>query len=311
MNVMQGEHMDSTIMEVEKTCMADADTMTILRGLVPDHTKPTTHIVPTGQLELVGDWQVMIFVKWTCNKAKVVLEESESRCCAFVWNVLTTCVLLAAFVYFACYLVREPFDHVSHSTWITAIIVEFLIVLHIVFMCVRLWHGLKGGKEHERFAKIFSGLRLIFAGACLYACILFVYGEHDLFGLAFLVLVLGTILLHTLLFVLFCALSPFVVLLLVGEFIVQILICRLRCPHLKAQTRVFEYTLFKYRRAFSSGVPQCPMCGQRYNRNEACICIVECKTDHLYHEKCVLEWVTRENCCPVCKGPDVKFKLLI
>ena len=44
---------------------------------------------------------------------------------------------------------------------------------------------------------------------------------------------------------------------------------------------------------------ECPICLDKYENNDK-ICILKC--DHVFHEKCIKEWLKNNESCPNCRG---------
>jgi hypothetical protein len=60
-----------------------------------------------------------------------------------------------------------------------------------------------------------------------------------------------------------------------------------------------------------SSPKECPICLEEVNKDNASI--IQCENKHLYHDKCIKQWMEHKTECPICKEnllPDNKRKII-
>ena len=73
---------------------------------------------------------------------------------------------------------------------------------------------------------------------------------------------------------------------------------------LSNKKKVNEYLNYKpyYYDGKKTQVKECTICLDDFTDGNI-ICILSCYRDHIFHEKCMIEWLWRNPICPICRAP--------
>eukprot|EP00826_Nyctotherus_ovalis_P036157 TRINITY_DN3188_c0_g1_i15.p1 TRINITY_DN3188_c0_g1~~TRINITY_DN3188_c0_g1_i15.p1 ORF type:complete len:243 (-),score=50.39 TRINITY_DN3188_c0_g1_i15:217-945(-) len=86
---------------------------------------------------------------------------------------------------------------------------------------------------------------------------------------------------------------------LIIEGIVRLIICNLNCPEQDVLVLRYKYQLFSYD-VNIFGKNECVICLSDFNGKEEVV-VLSCHSSHIFHEKCMIEWIQRSDLCPVCR----------
>lgn len=86
---------------------------------------------------------------------------------------------------------------------------------------------------------------------------------------------------------------------LIIEGIIRLIVCNLSCPEQDMLVVRYKYQLFSYD-IDSFGKNECVICLSDFNGEEEVV-VLSCHNSHIFHEKCMVEWIQRSGLCPVCR----------
>lgn len=132
------------------------------------------------------------------------------------------------------------------------------------------------------------------------------YSEHYVYSLSLLLLNTGAGLLYLLVLAGILIGFPFLCIGFAVEATIRLCKCNFNCPKHEKMRKSFHYQLFNYSsKAF--GNCECVICLDNLKENEQVI-LLECHISHIFHEDCIMEWMEKSLCCPVCRN-DIAFVL--
>jgi len=148
--------------------------------------------------------------------------------------------------------------------------------------------------------------RLIYFVLLGLASLALLMNHRILEGVIYTLLLYLTAVFYSLL-VTFCVIGiPFLIIAAVTEFIIRFFTCHLQCPYQRAKKRTFIYGVYRFGHVITKEANKCAICLEEYNLRDKDLVVLECKTDHIFHEKCLLEWIRKNDYCPICRG-SIKF----
>ena len=83
------------------------------------------------------------------------------------------------------------------------------------------------------------------------------------------------------------------------EFIIRLIVCKLSS---KQNVNVYMYYSLYYYDPKKTIARECPICLEDFKDN-GLICISKCYHEHVFHEKCIVEWLAINPICPMCRLP--------
>ena len=98
--------------------------------------------------------------------------------------------------------------------------------------------------------------------------------------------------------------TPFLIIGIMCEFIIRVALCKLACPDKVMIKNNFHYQIFRHKNS-SSNDTECVVCLDNFNDGDE-IVMLKCHDSHIYHEKCMLEWIERSQLCPICRK-EIEF----
>lgn len=102
---------------------------------------------------------------------------------------------------------------------------------------------------------------------------------------------------------------PTIIAFMILELIIRLFICKLDCPRIVSKKLEFKYGLFAYDPTLMASTASCTICLEDYTTKNQDLCILECGVEHVFHEHCILEWLKKQETCPVCrKLPKFKYE---
>jgi len=100
----------------------------------------------------------------------------------------------------------------------------------------------------------------------------------------------------------FMLLVIFLILIFIGlvfEAIIRLCMCKLTYPSQSLVSLRYQYQIFSYD-TNSFGKNECVICLGDFVKNDE-IVLLSCHYLHIFHEKCMIEWIQRSCVCPVCR----------
>lgn len=127
-------------------------------------------------------------------------------------------------------------------------------------------------------------------------------------GLIFLGALYFTTLVPSLVATLWVCFSPIAFTMFIIEVVIRLIIGKWQCPRFQQKCRQFQYGLYKYSSIIAKETQSCAICLEEYTISDVNLCILQCKTNHIFHEECIFQWMAKQIECPICRG-EVNFKL--
>ncbi len=220
------------------------------------------------------------------------------RCAYLIWTLASLLAFLAFYVWRAAALLGQ--------TRTTSAVLVLIILALDVGCCVCAGTDLRYSCSRilppDWFTTTYVWMQLMYAGLSIYATVVFNLNDTKywcIFVGAILVvavvpaanLVLWTAIILLLPITLFC------------EFLARLLRCQPGCPRYVSKSRVYRYRVYAKSSGLADEEKRCTICLAQYAADEDGLCVLKCKTNHVFHEQCLFEWLKERDFCPVCRGP--------
>lgn len=156
---------------------------------------------------------------------------------------------------------------------------------------------------------------LIFPSTCLHGCILglsiYIFAnlkiENDDMAWGFFPSAFLSTIVYSSFFIAWLIFIALIIAIGIMELIIRIIICKVDCPSQEDEEKVVRYGIYEYNSSRMFASPSCTICLIDFKRRSKDICILDCGKDHIFHERCIVEWAYKQQNCPICRGP-LKFK---
>eukprot|EP00826_Nyctotherus_ovalis_P049932 TRINITY_DN6070_c0_g1_i29.p1 TRINITY_DN6070_c0_g1~~TRINITY_DN6070_c0_g1_i29.p1 ORF type:complete len:355 (-),score=57.48 TRINITY_DN6070_c0_g1_i29:171-1235(-) len=176
--------------------------------------------------------------------------------------------------------------------------VLIFVLIHAAKLVCKQWISMM-------FIRMVMSLRIINLTTSIVIA-LSLYPFHRSYSLAMLSLACAAGFTYLLLFAAGLLVSPFICLGFIAEAFIRMFKCKLGCPRQEKKRKDLKYQLFNYSTKVF-GDSECVVCLTNFEENDA-IVVLQCHDSHIFHENCIMEWMTKSLYCPVCRK-DVEFIL--
>lgn len=253
----------------------------------------------SDEIVIVGDpWKTIEFVE---HLKLFILS-------AFISINRSKCMLILFAIYSACILgggaisVLSCFKHVDSDD---QVLLGGVVVLYVCFGLVAL------GFICFSSVKLLRGqwlsvdlMRFNFCARLVNVCLglvasLYLYSQEKTYGLIVLGLAFGSGFTYVLAFFICLLGLPFLCVAFATEAAIRLFQCNLNCPAYERKRKILQYQVFKYTaKAFGDG--ECIVCLDKFKEEDPTV-LLECHVSHMFHEDCIMEWLGKSMCCPVCR----------
>eukprot|EP00826_Nyctotherus_ovalis_P043409 TRINITY_DN4568_c0_g2_i5.p1 TRINITY_DN4568_c0_g2~~TRINITY_DN4568_c0_g2_i5.p1 ORF type:complete len:353 (+),score=65.39 TRINITY_DN4568_c0_g2_i5:198-1256(+) len=251
---------------------------------------------PWKTIEFVEHLKLLILSTFTSlNRSKYML---------IFFAIYSVCILASGILSVLGYLKYVDEDD--------QVILGGVVVLHICFGLVAL--GFIGFSSVKLLRSQWLSANLVqfnFCARVVNVCLgliasLSLYSQNKSYGLIILGLTFGSGFAYILILAICILGLPFLCLAFIAEAAIRLSQCNLNCPSYERKCRILQYQVFKYTtKAF--GDCECVVCLDKFKEEEPAV-LLECHVSHMFHENCIMEWLEKSLCCPICRK-DVAFVL--
>lgn len=108
--------------------------------------------------------------------------------------------------------------------------------------------------------------------------------------------------------VLWITIAPLLFIFFWFELLVRVILGKTECPKLQPIKIIYKYRMFQYNSILFSSDTSCAICLEKYNEHDKSLCMLDCQINHIFHEKCIFEWLQNSLSCPICRK-SAKFRI--
>lgn len=90
------------------------------------------------------------------------------------------------------------------------------------------------------------------------------------------------------------------------EVTVRCLIGKTDCPLEINKVITYKYKLFRFDKNKFKECASCSICLEEYKESDVTLCILNCQKSHVFHEKCIFDWIKVRRDCPICRA-EIQF----
>ena len=258
------------------------------------------------EMVIVGeDWWVVNILKVVARKNGEWLKSIETgvpKLLNLIWAMLVNAAYITFYVWYfnSFYTAENPV--------LNAVDMFLIVTSGIYFICsgIQIFYcHCQGVQMSEKFITFYSWICLIYCGLSIYGALI-VFNYQQMLGWVFMSGIPVLLLIYFINMILWCILLLLSFLPIIVECIIRFFICRTECPHSEHKRLTFRYKLYAANTKYTHKEAQCPICldmfmSENYSQPE--LCVSNCFTNHVFHEKCIFEWLKHTVHCPVCRGP--------
>jgi len=248
----------------------------------------------------IGFYRYLANLNLTCWK---LLIKRDARFYTMIYQIIET-VLTIAVLGFLQYKYYALFNDPTIYFIVGSCDLLFLVIIGII-LCLQLRRLLIHREQAALFDFIYIFALFFAALVSLYLTIILVMKEIYIAWLLLICLFCITLIenINMMAWILFLPIIGFV---LMFEFAIRLITCKLKCPEKIPIIKEYRYRLFEYN-SISYAENKCMICLNEYMENEL-ISSLSCHDSHIFHENCIEEWLKKQDSCPICRKA-VEFKI--
>jgi len=256
--------------------------------------------------EKIGDeWKIIEFISNLCRinyNVWVFFAKKIPRLIYEMWSL--TC-LGGYLIFYIMFLTANKANSKSVPFIIDALLI-FLDIVYCLCLIEEIYYTCHEKDAPDCFLTFYAWVQCMYCGISIFLFISLLFENNILMGFLFAAAVYSTTIVQSLNGTIWVAITPFLLLGFISEFIVRSVVCKLNCPYMRPKMRTYKFGLFKYGQHVVKEAKQCTICLADYEENDCEIVVLNCGTRHVFHEKCLLEWIKKQEYCPICRG-EIKF----
>ncbi len=287
------KHLDTSVEQIVTTPM------------VYEQPRVKSQIVLLNGVERVGeDWQTFkIFNKISgCNYHVWLIMNGRPQKIAYcIWSLVLLVGYFGFYLYFLALRVSKP--------GATAFVIDvFLVIIdpaYVYFASMELYHAWVSRPETDCYLTVYAWCQCMYSGMSLFVTVILA-SDSDVYACVFASAIYTIGIIQALNITLWILASPFLMVIGFCEFLIRLFMCRLACPYDQPKRKTYTYAVYRFGQGLAKEAKQCAICLGDYTADDDSICALKCMTSHVFHEKCIFEWLKKQEYCPVCRG-EVKF----
>eukprot|EP00826_Nyctotherus_ovalis_P039652 TRINITY_DN3825_c0_g1_i7.p1 TRINITY_DN3825_c0_g1~~TRINITY_DN3825_c0_g1_i7.p1 ORF type:complete len:387 (+),score=76.00 TRINITY_DN3825_c0_g1_i7:132-1292(+) len=261
---------------------------------------PKTVSVTSGVLEKIGeDWKTSILIAHVVQINHDITLLSFRRYIRLAYLMLTMVGLIAYMIF---YILMHKNDSFFLYHRIINIIIMVFDGIIMVGISVKFRFAYLHRQLNRNFSILHASIATIYYLLCLFMAITFLSKKKYLLALGYASSFYGTDLIHSIRITLLIIVAPFISLVFLFEFVARAVTCKLACPYMRLKTSTYTYKLYKYGEENTKNETACSICLCPFDDEDRDLIVLLCLKKHVFHEACLLEWLKRQEYCPVCRS---------
>ena len=283
----------------------DVTTEKIVCTNMDEAPKLMTQVIILDGLEKVGgEWHSVVCVNKMCGfnyRLWLYMSNRTPKLLYQYWTLLC----LAAYCGFYCYFLALNSSDVKSVNFVIGVILLVLDPLYMICVGFETYYVCRVASGSEVFLTFYAWVQCMYCGISVFISITLIF-ESDSLGWAFASAVYATGIVQAVNVSLWLVFLPVLMLCCLAEFLARAFSCKLQCPYMRPKRRVYKYAVYRFGQGQAREAKQCAICLADYTKVDADLCVLQCMTGHVYHERCIFEWIKKQEYCPVCRG-EIKF----
>eukprot|EP01022_Parablepharisma_sp_SALTPOND_P003560 TRINITY_DN1144_c0_g1_i1.p1 TRINITY_DN1144_c0_g1~~TRINITY_DN1144_c0_g1_i1.p1 ORF type:complete len:408 (+),score=30.76 TRINITY_DN1144_c0_g1_i1:106-1224(+) len=258
--------------------------------------------------EKIGDEWVMIEkLNQLCKlnyKLWLVMSRRVPKLLYLFWSMLC---LLGYVAFYILFLIANLNDRKSVEFVINAILLS-LDVIYIRCLAAEIYYAYQNQECSDCFMTFYAWVQCMYSGLSIFIGVSMLFEGDPIVGLIFGLAVYVTALVQSLNATFWIICIPLVIVGFFVEFVIRSMVCKLSCPYIRPKVRVYTFAIYKFGQPQVKDAKQCTICLGDYADDDENMVVLLCGTKHVFHEKCLFEWIKKQEYCPVCRG-EIKFSV--
>lgn len=281
-------------------------------SVIPENNAEDTSIrekvIVSEKIERIGeDWyfeRITIALYNLTNKINDPENNYWIKRFKYVWNLLCYLSLLC---FYTMFLVQQRYNPEDPSFIVVIIMQTFCLALISTTVLDIYKYWIKGEKDRHYMYYATTAVWLIFLGVS----IIILNQEIRRNNMLAWVMLAEEASINIILFLsalIWLALFPSIFAIFGFELAIRLITGKAECPTEKQEEFIYKYRLYKHDSKQFAEIPSCAICLENFNEKDKTLCVLDCKTNHVFHEKCIFEWLPKHKQCPICRN-TAKFML--
>ncbi len=231
----------------------------------------------------------------------LLMSGKRQRVAYSLWALTLLIGYFGFYVYFLCLHATVP----DSTSFAVDVVLLVLSAVYIYYVVMELFNAIKGRTASDCFITIYTWFQCMYIGISVFMAVVLLF-QKDMYGVVFATAVYSISVVHAFVVTLWTLVAPVVAVSGVIELVVRLLLCRMSCPYIQPKQKVYNYALYRFGQGLAKGAKQCTICLEDYTAEDSSLCVLKCITSHVFHEKCIFEWIKKQEYCPICRS-EIKF----
>ena len=257
--------------------------------------------VVCAEVERVGqDWHSIKVARGFTVKLSAFWAMMETRLPRSLHLLYIIVVMLLFVSFYLWYFI----DHLTegHNTFnVTLVLLTILALTYSTSLGIQIYYLYKAYPITRTLAVFNDSVNMLYCSVSIYATVIAKAYEEGCYWV-FIFSIAVTMILYVICLALWIILGSFLLLSLLVECLIRSFKGKLNCPHIEQKKQKLRYRLYSASHKHAIGASQCAICLGEYTPTETGLCISQCRSNHVFHEKCLLEWLQTKLLCPICRG---------
>ena len=192
-------------------------------------------------------------------------------------------------------------DKSNSTLFILTCILIFLLVIYLGLTLADSYYQYTGKSLHKAAKIFYIMIRGLYYLITIYSSIIIFIGNSIITGLIYCFSIYLTDIVYSTMIILIVVFIPILIIGLIIEGVVRIIICKLSCSNMKPRMNSYTYALYNFNQDNAKESTACSICLNKYTEENTDLVILLCMSKHIFHEKCIIEWIKKDIYCPICR----------
>lgn len=264
--------------------------------------------IPSNNLEKIGeDWLITRVTRYILGIYFRMDIFKYHKKLNLVYSIICLMILLG-YTIFNILIIILDFKINNSLYHIVNILILIFGILYFVLLLLSTIKAYQNKELNENVIKLYTCTKWIYYPLVIIMSASMLWNNILIFGSIFTSSIFAIDLINALRVTFIILSTPAIILLSLFESIFRFLVCRLNCPYMKQITKSYTYKLYIFGQGCALNKKECSICLRDYTEGDNNLVVLKCLGKHVFHEGCILEWVKKQDSCPLCRA-NISFNI--
>ena len=268
-----------------------------------DIPKVKTVSFASNSYEKIGeDWKIILIVNWILRINYRIFMLLHGLKIRIAYEIFCSFGIIG-YLYFYIYVAVTNTEVSSSVYYIVNLIIMVFAFLHLINTICSIYLYCKSKDPSTCCFIIFVWVKTLYYCLTIYISIAMISNNMVTLGFIFLFGIYATDIIHSLRVTFLLLSLPVILIEIIGESLIRLFLCKLSCPYLRPMIKSYTFLIHVFGQECVKDAQQCSICLTDYTENDVNLVVLKCLTKHVFHEKCIFEWIKKQEYCPICRSP--------